>query len=26
MRDLEGVDTKLAPGDEVILLPAVSGG
>ena len=26
VRDLEGVDTKLRPGDEVTILPAVSGG
>ena len=26
MRDREGLDTALAPGDEVIILPAVSGG
>ena len=25
-RDLDGVDTKLAPGDVVTILPAVSGG
>ena len=25
-RDLEGVDTALSPGDEVTILPAVSGG
>ena len=25
-RDLQGVDTALAPGDEVTILPAVSGG
>lgn len=26
VRDLDGVDTKLRPGDEVTILPAVSGG
>ena len=26
MRDCNGVDTPLAPGDEVTILPAVSGG
>ena len=26
MRDRDGLDTALAPGDEVIILPAVSGG
>jgi MoaD family protein len=26
MRDRNGLDTALAPGDEVIILPAVSGG
>ena len=26
MRDRDGMDTALAPGDEVIILPAVSGG
>jgi len=26
VRDLDGVDTKLAPGDVVTILPAVSGG
>jgi sulfur-carrier protein len=26
MRDREGLDTTLAPGDEVFILPAVSGG
>ncbi len=26
MRDLDGVDTRLMPGDEVTILPAVSGG
>ena len=26
VRDREGVDTKLRPGDEVTILPAVSGG
>jgi molybdopterin converting factor small subunit len=26
MRDLEGLDTALAPGDVVTILPAVSGG
>ena len=26
MRDRNGLDTPLAPGDEVIILPAVSGG
>jgi molybdopterin converting factor small subunit len=26
VRDLEGVDTRLRPGDEVTILPAVSGG
>ena len=26
MRDLDGVDTKLTPGDVVTILPAVSGG
>ena len=26
MRDREGLDTALAPGDELIILPAVSGG
>ena len=26
MRDREGLDTALSPGDEVIILPAVSGG
>lgn len=26
VRDREGLDTALAPGDEVIILPAVSGG
>ena len=26
MRDREGLDTALAPGDQVIFLPAVSGG
>jgi molybdopterin synthase sulfur carrier subunit len=26
MRDREGLDTALIPGDEVIILPAVSGG
>ena len=26
VRDLEGVDTQLRPGDEVTILPAVSGG
>jgi len=26
VRDREGLDTTLAPGDEVIILPAVSGG
>jgi sulfur-carrier protein len=26
VRDLDGVDTMLAPGDEVTILPAVSGG
>ena len=26
MRDLNGLDTDLAPGDEIIFLPAVSGG
>jgi molybdopterin converting factor small subunit len=26
MRDREGVDTALAPGDDVTILPAVSGG
>jgi len=26
IRDREGLDTVLAPGDEVIILPAVSGG
>jgi len=26
MRDREGLDTSLIPGDEVIILPAVSGG
>lgn len=26
MRDREGLDTPLVPGDEVIILPAVSGG
>jgi molybdopterin converting factor small subunit len=26
MRDLDGLDTQLAPGDVVTLLPAVSGG
>jgi len=26
MRDRNGLDTTLAPGDEVIILPAVSGG
>ena len=26
MRDLNGLDTPLSPGDEVIILPAVSGG
>jgi len=26
MRDREGLDTALAPGDEVTILPAVSGG
>ena len=26
IRDLEGLDTALAPGDEVAVLPAVSGG
>ena len=26
MRDREGLDTALVPGDEVIILPAVSGG
>jgi sulfur-carrier protein len=25
-RDLEGLETQLAPGDEVMILPAVSGG
>jgi molybdopterin synthase sulfur carrier subunit len=26
MRDREGLDTALVPGDEVVILPAVSGG
>jgi molybdopterin converting factor small subunit len=26
MRDLEGLDTELTPGDTIIILPAVSGG
>jgi len=26
MRDRDGLDTKLVPGDEVIILPSVSGG
>jgi molybdopterin converting factor small subunit len=26
VRDLEGIDTRLRPGDEVTILPAVSGG
>jgi len=26
LRDLNGLDTPLGPGDEVIILPAVSGG
>ncbi len=26
MRDLDGIDTTLAPGDEVTIVPAVSGG
>ena len=26
VRDLQGLDTALAPGDELIILPAVSGG
>jgi molybdopterin converting factor small subunit len=26
VRDLDGVDTKLAPGDVMTILPAVSGG
>ena len=26
VRDLDGIDTKLAPGDVVTILPAVSGG
>ena len=26
MRDLAGLDTELAPGDTIIILPAVSGG
>ena len=26
MRDREGLDTALVPGDEIIILPAVSGG
>jgi molybdopterin synthase sulfur carrier subunit len=26
VRDLNGIDTKLAPGDELTILPAVSGG
>ena len=26
VRDLDGVDTRLRPGDEVTILPAVSGG
>ena len=26
MRDRDGLDTELAPGDELIILPAVSGG
>ena len=26
MRDRQGIDTPLAPGDEVTILPAVSGG
>jgi molybdopterin converting factor small subunit len=26
IRDLDGMDTALAPGDELIVLPAVSGG
>ncbi len=26
MRDCNGLDTELVPGDEVIILPAVSGG
>ena len=26
MRDRDGLDTALVPGDEIIILPAVSGG
>ena len=26
VRDLQGLDTALAPGDEIMILPAVSGG
>ena len=26
LRDLEGIDTRLAPGDIITILPAVSGG
>lgn len=26
IRDLDGLDTRLVPGDELIILPAVSGG